>query len=357
MTLNNRLVRSATWEGMSEPDGRPTPKLIELYRNLAMGGTGLIVSGYAYVCLEGKQLPGKMGIYEDDFAEDYKKLTRAVHDSGGKISIQLVHAGGQADPKQAIGQIVAPSAVKVAHYFVKPAALSREEIHAIINAFGESAARAKAYGFDAIQLHGAHGYLINQFMSPHTNLRTDEYGGTVENRGRFARETYQKVRDRVGPDYPVMIKMNIADNMEGGLVSEDGVYIARKLARDGIDAIEVSSGNMASEEKQGPLRMKIDRPEKEAWNLELARKIKAAVDCPVMVVGGFRSYDVCEKTIREKSADYITMSRPIIREPALVNRWRMGDRSPAKCISCNGCFKPGVEEGGIYCAIEKAANL
>ena len=351
MALNNRLVRSATWEGMSEPDGRPTRKLIEYYRDLAIGGTGLIISGYAFIRPEGKQLPGKMGIHRDDFAGDYKKLTRAVHDSGGKIAIQLVHAGGQADPKNAVGQIVAPSAIKVAHYFVRPAALSKEEIRVIIDSFGESAARARAYGFDAIQMHGAHGYLINQFMSPHTNLRTDEYGGNVENRSRFALEVYQKIRDTVGRDFPVLIKMNCADNHEGGLVIEDGIYIARKLARAGIDAIEVSSGNSASG-KNGPLRTKIDSPEKEAWNLEIARKIKTAVACPVMVVGGFRSYDVCEAAIREDGMDYITLSRPLIREPALADRWLNGDRSPAKCISCNGCFKPGVEEGGIYCVVE-----
>jgi 2,4-dienoyl-CoA reductase-like NADH-dependent reductase (Old Yellow Enzyme family) len=140
--------------------------------------------------------------------------------------------------------------------------------------------------------------------------------------------------------------------MEGGLVSKDGVHIARQLGRAGIDAIEVSSGNMASEEKRGPLRMKIDSPVKEAWNLDLARKVKAVVACPVMVVGGFRSYEICEKAIREEGVDHVTMSRPIIREPALANRWLRGDRSPAKCISCNGCFKPGVEEGGIYCVIE-----
>jgi 2,4-dienoyl-CoA reductase-like NADH-dependent reductase (Old Yellow Enzyme family) len=348
MTLSNRLVRSATWEGMCEPDGRPTQKLIELYRDLAKGGTGLIISGYAFIRPEGKQLPGKMGIHRDDFASDYKSLTHAVHDSGGKIAIQLVHAGGQADPKHAAGQPVAPSAVKVAHYSVQPAALSKEDIHSIIDAFGESAARAKAYGFDAVQLHGAHGYLINQFMSPHTNLRTDEYGGSIEKRSRFALEVYQKIRDTVRPDFPVLIKMNCADNMAGGLIIEDGVFIARTLAQAGIDAIEVSSGNMASGHN-GPLRTNIDKPHKEAWNLELARKIKTAVACPVMVVGGFRSYEVCEETIRDEGMDYITMSRPFIREPALANRWINGDRSPAKCISCNGCFKPGVEEGGIYC--------
>ena len=147
--------------------------------------------------------------------------------------------------------------------------------------------------------------------------------------------------------------MNCADNMDGGLIIEDGVYIARKLSHAGIDAIEVSSGNIASGIKNGPLRMKINKPEKEAWNMEYARRIKAAVKCPVMVVGGFRSYDVCEKAIAQDGIDYITMSRPFIREPDLASRWEKGNRTPARCVSCNRCFQPGVEEGGIYCVADK----
>ena len=352
-TIRNRLVRSATWEGMCAPDGRPTEKLCLLYRKLTEGGIGLLISGYAFVRPEGKQLPGKMGIHTDDFAEDYEKLVRTVHDSGGKIAAQIVHAGGQAIPDNSGEQPVAPSAVKVAHYSTEPRELTKKEIQEIVYAFGEGAARAKKYGFDAVQLHGAHGYLINQFMSPHTNLREDEYGGDVENRSRFVTEVYRKVRDKVGNDYPVMIKMNCADNMEGGLTIEDGVYIAKKLSEAGIDAIEVSSGNSASGIKFGPLRMKINKPEKEAWNMDYARRIKASVNCPVMVVGGFRSYGVCENVIAKDGIDYVTMSRPLIREPWLPSRWEKGDRTPARCISCNRCFQPGVEEGGIYCVQDK----
>lgn len=353
LTIRNRLVRSATWEGMCGVDGRPTEKLCNLYRELAEGGIGLLISGYAFVRSEGKQLPGKMGIHTDDFAKDYEKLVKTVHDAGGKIAIQIVHAGGQAIPENSGRQAVAPSAVKVAHYSAEPIELSKKQIQEIITAFGEGARRANEYGFDAVQIHGAHGYLINQFMSPHTNLREDEYGGNVENRSRFATEVYQKVRDKVGNDYPVMIKMNCADNMDGGLEIEDGVYIAKKLYEAGMDAIEVSSGNSASGIKSGPLRMKINKPEKEAWNMDYARQIKAAVNCPVMVVGGFRSYDVCEKVIAQDGIDYITMSRPLIREPDLASRWEKGDKTPARCVSCNRCFQPGVEEGGIYCVADK----
>jgi 2,4-dienoyl-CoA reductase-like NADH-dependent reductase (Old Yellow Enzyme family) len=353
LKIKNRLVRSATWEGMCDPDGRPTEKLIRLYKGLADGDIGLLISGYTFVKPEGKQLSGTLGINTNAFKGDYERLIKTVHDAGGSIAMQLVHAGGQAIPDNAGGELLAPSAVMVAHYQAKPRALSITEIKDIINAFGEGAYRAREYGFDAVQLHGAHGYLLNQFMSPHTNLRKDEYGGDIENRSRFVMDVYQKVRANVGNDFPIMIKINCTDNMEGGLTLEDGLYVAKSLSDAGIDAIEVSSGNSASGIKNGPLRMRINRPEKEAWNLPYAREVKAVVKCPVMVVGGFRSYEVCEKAIKDDGIDYITMSRPLIREPGLALRWKNGDTVKARCISCNRCFKPGAEEGGIYCVAEK----
>lgn len=352
MTLRNRLVRSATWEGMCEEDGRPTDKLTQCYRDLAKGGVGLIISGYTFVRPEGRQAPGKMGIHTDDFRPEMESLTKAVHDEGGKICIQLVHAGGQTDSAYAGRQPLAPSAVKVDQFPEMPAELTKDEISEIVQAFADGARRAKAWGFDAVQLHGAHGYLINQFLSPHINKRTDEYGGGIENRCRFLLEVYRRVRDTVGADYPVLIKLNADDNLEGGLENKDAVYAAEKLAEEGIDAIEVSAGTAASGDKS-PARVKINRPEKEAYNLEPALRIRAAVSCPVMAVGGFRSFEVAEKAVRDSGIDYISMARPFIREPALAERWLRGDRAPAKCISCNSCFKPGLEEGGIYCVVEK----
>ncbi len=352
MTLANRMVRSATWEGMCEESGRPTQRLIDYYRTLAQGGVGLIISGYAFVRPDGKQLPGKMGIHTDGFSNAYKSLFKTVHDAGGKIAVQLVHAGGQTDSQNAGRRPLAPSAVKVDQFPELPEELSQDEIGEIIAAFAAAARRAKEWGADAVQLHGAHGYLISQFLSPLTNRRTDEYGGAIENRSRFLREVYGQVRDAVGAEYPVLIKLNAADNLEGGLYAEDGLYAARTLADAGIDAIEVSTGTPASGE-EGPARTKINTPDKEAYNLALARHIKEAVPCPVMVVGGFRSYEVSERTIRDEGLDYVALSRPLIRESDLPNRWLRGERSRAKCISCNGCFKPGLKEGGIYCVVEK----
>ena len=352
MQLENRLVRSATWEGMCEPDGRPTKMLADFYRELARGRVGLIITGYTFVLPEGKQLPGKMGIHTDEFAQDMKELVRAVHDEDGKICIQLVHAGGQTDSGSAGRQPLAPSSLEVEQFPEIPAAMSRQDIDAVVAAFEDAARRAREYGFDAVQLHGAHGYLINQFLSPLTNRRVDEYGGDIKNRCRFLLEVYQAVRSAVGDDYPVMIKLNGSDNLEGGLAIEDAVYAAKALDKSGIDAIEVSGGTPASG-KLSPARIKIEKPEQEAYNINLAREIKEQVNCPVMVVGGFRSFEIVERTICDQGMDYVAMARPFIREPDLAGRWLRGDRRPAACISCNGCFKPGMEEGGIYCVIKR----
>ncbi len=351
LTLNNRMVRSATWEGMSEPDGRPTEKLKNFFVELAKGGVGLIITGYTFVRPDGKQLPGKTGIHTDDFADDFKKMNNAVHAEDGKICVQLVHSGGQTTSEMAGRQPLSPSAIKVDQFDELTAELTVQDIGEIVSAFGEGARRAREWGFDAVQLHAAHGYLINQFLSPLTNKRTDSYGGPIENRCSFLMEVYREVRSAAGDDFPVMVKLNGADNIEGGLESSDAVFAAKLLDEAGVDAIEVSGGTPASGD-ESPARLKIKEPKQEAYNLPLARNIKEAVSCPVMSIGGYRSYDVVEKAIRD-DVDYVSLARPLIREPNLPKRWEQGDRSTAKCISCNSCFITGLKEGGIYCVVEK----
>lgn len=350
--LANRLVRSATWEGMCEPDGRPTQRLAGFYANLAKGGVGLIVTGYTFIRPDGKQLPGQMGIHTDDFATEMRELTAAVHHHGGKICLQLVHVGGQTSSKTIGRQPLAPSAVAVSQFPETPAELSGEEIAALVAQFGAGAARAREYGFDAVELHAAHGYLINQFLSPLTNRRSDAYGGSVENRCRFLVEVYRSVRAAVGNAFPVLAKLNGADYVEGGMELDDALVAARTLDEEGIDAIEVSGGTPASGDRT-PVRQGVERREQEAYNLPLAYRIKNAVGCPVIVVGGLRSFEVVEGIIRREEADYAAMARPFIREPHLVRRWAEGDEARARCISCNGCFKPGLKEGGIYCVVDR----
>lgn len=352
LALSNRFVRSATWEGMCEEDGRPTEKLASYYANLARGGTGLIITGYAFIRPDGKQLPGQMGIHDSDFAPQMKALTAAVHGAGGKICLQMVHAGGQTSASTIGTRPVAPTTMRTPQFPEESTGLSLQEIGELVGLFGEGAARAKEWGFDAVQLHAAHGYLINQFLSPLTNRRTDVYGGSIENRCRFLLECYASVRKAVGNEFPVLVKLNGDDNLAGGLSLEDALAAARMLDQEGIDAIEVSGGTPASGD-QSPVRQGIATREQEAYNLPLAYRIKEAVSCPVMVVGGLRSFEIIEGIIRRGEADYISMSRPFIREPALVRRWEQGDEARATCISCNGCFKPGLKEKGIYCVVNK----
>ncbi|MCG8531321.1 MAG: NADH:flavin oxidoreductase, partial [Desulfovibrionales bacterium] len=302
LSLKNRIIRSATWEGMCTPEGAPTPRLTEYYETLARGGVGLIISGYTYISPEGQQLPGKMGIHSDDAKQAFCHLTQAVHKAGGKIAVQLVHAGGQASSKVSGTPPIAPSAFKAPQFNEEPRQLSPANILRIIKAFGDAAARAKAWGFDAIQLHGAHGYLINQFLSPLTNKRKDEWGGSLENRSRFLEAVYRVVRSQVGEEFPVFIKLNLTDHVEGGLSESDGLMVAKRLADLGINALEISSGTSASGE-MGPIRNKIDAPQKEAYNLDLAKAVKEEVSCPVICVGGFRSHAVAQKAIEKEGMD------------------------------------------------------
>lgn len=352
MKLRNRFVRSATWEGMCDEQGRPGEKLIDCYRQLAKGQVGLIITGYTFVRPDGKQMPGSMGAQSDDLAPDMKALAHAVHDEGGKLCMQLVHTGGQGRASGG-NRLIAPSAIHAAQYSTTPSEMSLQDIKEVVAAFSDAARRAKDWGFDAVQLHAAHGYLINEFLSPHTNQRTDSYGGNIENRRRFLLEVYDSVRAAVGTNFPVLVKLNGSDFLEKGLEIDDAVAAAVALDRKGIDAIEVSSGTPASGDNS-PVRKKIDTREQEAYNLPLAKRIKAAVKCPVMVVGGLRSFELVHELVEKGEADYVSLARPLVREPGLIRRWRDGDTTRSSCISCNGCYRPGLREGGIYCIVEKA---
>jgi len=351
MSLRNRIVRSATWEGMCDEGGAPTERLISLYEALAEGGVGLILTGFAYVAPEGMQIPGKMGMHDDALVSPLRKLTDRVHAKGGTIAAQLVHAGGQASRRVSGLPPVGPSAVSLPHYAEPPQPLSVEGIGRIVRAFGRAAARAREAGFDGVQLHGAHGYLIGQFLSPLTNRREDEYGGSLSNRARFAVEIVTSIRGAVGREYPVWIKLNGADFLDGGLVLEDSIGAARILGQAGVDAIEVSGGTPGSGERSAA-RTRIDTVEKEAYHRSFAKAIRERVQVPVGVVGGLRSPSLLEEILRSGDADFVSMARPFIREPGLVRRWISGDSSRAACISCSGCFRSGLQEGGICCVVE-----
>jgi len=226
------------------------------------------------------------------------------------------------------------------------------DIQELIEAFGLAAQRAKKAGFDGVQIHAAHGYLMNQFLSPLFNKRSDAYGGSVENRYQILREVLKKIRSRVGSGFPVLIKLNSQDFVERGLTLEDSLKIGRLLQEDGIDAIELSGGTFQSGQLM-PSRVGITNEEKEAYFLEAAKVFKETIKVPLILVGGIRSLPVAQRIIEQGWADYISMSRPFIRESGLIKRWKSGDPRKASCLSDNQCFGPAMAGEGIYCVVEK----
>ena len=351
MKLSNRFVRSATWEGMAADDGACTPKLIDLMSGLAKGGVGLIISSHAYVLKEGQAGPWQLGIYKDELVPGIQDMTAAVHQNGGKIVMQLAHAGYFAHPKL-IGQTpLAPSNAEGISKTPRNE-MSLEDIRNVIGAFEAAAIRAKAAGFDGVQIHCAHGYLLSQFLSPAFNQRNDEYGGDIQNRARIVLQVFERIRQAVGEDYPVLIKINCQDFIENGLSPEDSLETAKMLAAAGIDAIELSGGVLISK-KLSPSRLGIKSEDQEAYFQEYAKEFKRQIDIPLLLVGGNRSYSVAERLVEEGIADYISMSRPFIREPNLINRWKSGDLSKATCVSDSMCFVPAQKGEGVYCLTEK----
>ena len=348
LALKNRLVRSATATGMCAPDGSPTDDVIALYCRLAEGGVGLIITGHCYVAPNGKANPGMKGLWQDDLIPSLRRLTDAVHESGGLIAAQLNHAGRQTRPDITGEPLVAPSPIPVKGTEPVPHELTEPGILALIDAYGAAAQRAKAAGFDAVQLHCAHGYLISQFISPYTNHRSDGWGGTPEKRRRFALEVYRKVRAAVGPDFPVLVKLNAADFLEGGLEVEESAELAAALDRDGIDAIEVSCG--MSESFLKIARINIRSPKREAYLLPLAEAIRARVRVPIILVGGMRSRATMDRVMGEGKVDFLSLSRPLVREPDLPNRLRAG-QAATTCSSCNACFSHGA--GPLRCMYEE----
>ncbi|MBI9091956.1 MAG: NADH:flavin oxidoreductase [Desulfobacterium sp.] len=351
MTLDNRFVRSATWEGMATDDGAVTPKLVETMEALAQGGVGLIITGHAYVLPQGQAGPWQLGITSDDQVDGLKTMTDAVHRKGGKIVVQLAHAGHFAAEKLT----KTPPWVASAYEGLSDSprhGMTQGDISDLVAAFAAAATRAKAAGFDGVQIHSAHGYLLSQFLSPVFNRRTDEYGGSIENRSRLHMEVLKAIRHAVGDDYPVLIKINCQDFQENGLTREEALQVCKCLADNGMDAIELSGGTLTGG-KLSPSRTGITSSEKEAYFREEAAAIKREIDIPLILVGGLRSLDIANEMVDQGRADYISMCRPLIREPGLVNRWRSGDTAPATCKSDNLCFRPAMTGKGIYCVVEE----
>jgi 2,4-dienoyl-CoA reductase-like NADH-dependent reductase (Old Yellow Enzyme family) len=341
LELKNRFLRSATYYALSDMDGFIGQESIDLIRRLAENDVGLIVTGYAYVLKSGQSYPDMNGIQDDDHIPGYQAMTRAVHDAGSRVVMQIAHCGSASETAARTGgDYMAVSLLdNMPDYGRQPRVMTDADIEEIIAAFGKAAGRVQEAGFDGVQIHGAHGYLVSQFLSPLSNQRQDQWGGSLENRMRFVIEVFRSIKNQVDDNFPIMIKLGCKDyvNSGDGLSIEEGVQVAQTLEREGVCLIEISHCS-----QDGSFRKKnllgITSEEKEACFLPEARIVRQATSIPLGIVGGIRSPGVMENIIDSGAADMISICRPLIREPDLIKRWKAGDSRPADCISCGNCF-------------------
>lgn len=326
--LKNRFIRAATWDGLAGEDGSGTPLMIDLMGKLAEGGLGLMITGHAYVHPDGKHSPGQLGVYKDQLIPSLKEMTDLVHQKGGKIALQLGYGGSYLSKARLRNMTIS-------------------DLQGVVKAFGQAALRARKAGFDGIQVFAAHGFFLSQLLCPRYNDRTDAYGGPLENRARLLLEVVSLIRDQVGRNYPVLVKINGRDLVERGLTIEESVQVGKWLEERGIDALEVSGGllNIAN-----LLDKKPDSDQEEGAFKEDSQAFKQSVGIPVILVGGIRSLAGAKKLVDEGKADYISLCRPLICEPDLINRWEKGDLRPAACISCNACVEQIIKGQGFFCA-------
>jgi 2,4-dienoyl-CoA reductase-like NADH-dependent reductase (Old Yellow Enzyme family) len=371
ISIRNRFIRSATHEGMGDTDGAPMESLEKLYLRLARGGVGAIVTGYAGVLPQGRcSFPGMLMMHDDLLVPAYRRLVESVHREGAPLIMQIAHCGRQTRSAVTGMRTVAPSPIRDRYFSEEvPQELTEEGIREIIDAFVDAAARVRAAGFDGVQLHLAHGYLLAQFLSGYTNRRRDRWGGSLENRFRIVSEIMKGIQGRLG-DYPVLAKMNGYDGMPGGMRPDEAVKIAVMLEASGCSAVEISSGTIAEglAIMRGP-RLPTDallaannfklaalpgilRPgfarflplfspaspkPYRSYNLEVASVIRKAVSIPVIAVGGIHAFKDASRAIADGAADFVSMSRPFIIEPSIVKRYEEGRQDGSRCTMCNYC--------------------
>ncbi|MHA1269616.1 MAG: oxidoreductase [Candidatus Helarchaeota archaeon] len=369
LEIKNRIVRSATHIARNTIDGFITEKKVKYFKTLANGGVGLIIKGFTYISPNGRAFPLMSGIYHDKYIQGLKQLSQIVHDLNNscKIAIQLCHAGREIGPGGYRKEVpIAPSSVIDPLTKIKPREMKKQDISELVEAFAEAARRSYEAEFDAIQLHAAHGYLLNQFLSPHTNKRTDEYGGTIENRCKIIREIFERIQDKIPKSLPILIKMNATDFLDDGIKLPEAIEMARIFERIGFNAIEVSGGMW---EAMGKFKKKAFPPEarrissdpsEHAYHRNDARAIKKHIKIPVILVGGIRLKSMAENILQCNDADMISMSRPFICEPDLPNKWKSGKSDISLCISCNRCCDDAINsvfQGesylGIRCFLKK----
>jgi 2,4-dienoyl-CoA reductase-like NADH-dependent reductase (Old Yellow Enzyme family) len=321
-SVKNRIVKSAMSEQLGDADNAPTPQLIQLYRTWASGGTGLLVTGNVMIDRTALGEPKNVVLDEQSSSALFKRWAEAGTQNGTQLWMQLNHPGKQI-PNLISKEPVAPSAIPLGSGLEKtfncPRELSNDEIEALIQRFAYAAGRAKEWGFTGVQIHGAHGYLVNQFLSPHHNRRDDQWGGSLENRMRFLREIYKAIRATTGDEFPIGVKLNSADFQRGGFTEEESMQVIQALQADGINLVEVSGGNYENPSMVG-VNAKASTLQREAYFLDYAEKAQQLLDIPLVVTGGFRSAAAMNEALAAGSTDMIGIARPLAVEPDMANK-------------------------------------
>jgi 2,4-dienoyl-CoA reductase-like NADH-dependent reductase (Old Yellow Enzyme family) len=370
LKLSNRFIKAATFEGLA-PENVVSDELISFHRRIAEGGVGMTTIAYCAVAPDGQGAPNEI-VVGPPAAEGLRRFTDAIHETGTAASIQLGHAGpvgaGAGQKGLSPSRVFAPQALRFTR------AAGEDDLQRAIQNFASAAKVAADSGFDALELHFGHGYLISSFLSPSLNRRRDRWGGTLENRARLAREVAQAVRLAVGDGIALIAKFNMADGVAGGFWLDESITVARMLETDGhLNALELSGGSsfqnpmylfrgeapiheMASAFPQ-PLRMGFklgagrflrEYPFEEAYFLPYARQFRDALDMPLILLGGLNRLDTVENALAE-GFEFVALGRALLREPGLIRRWQAGDESEALCIHCNKCI-PTIYQG-THCVL------
>lgn len=356
--FRNRFLRSATWLAACEDvSGAVTEPLRSRYAELAAGGLGGIISGYANVSSDGRAQVRQMNVDTDERIEDVRKIAHAVQPLGARLLVQVAFGGAVSNPAAVRqGSIKGPSAMKKDPVFGNEVeAMTVSDIERVIRDFGSAARRVKEGGADGVQLHGAHGYLLMQFLSTVFNQRTDRWGGDFDSRSAILLAVQEEVRSCVGADFPVWWKLSVSEERDGGYTAEDGSRLAERLVAAGANGIEVSGGARYVGIERTNSRLGTRAGVDEGYFAAHAAMVKARVgkSAAVALVGGLKSPHTIAKFLEDGVADLFSLCRPLIAECDLVNRWSEGDLRPAECISCNACFKT-VSDGMIHCPVMKS---
>ncbi len=372
LELRNRVVKSATNEGMSR-EGLVTERLIDWHREFAAGGVALTTLAYCAVSPEGRTYRHQIWMREEALP-GLRRFTEVMRAEGAKTSIQLGHAGWFANPRATGEAPIGPSRSFSPHAQAFSRAMTAADFERLTRAFADAARWAVEAGFDALEVHAGHGYLLSQFLCPYNNRRKDRWGGSLENRARFPRQVMRAVRDAAGPGVAVYAKFNMEDGFARGLSLEEGIEVARMLEADGaLDALQLTGGHttrtpMFLMRGDVPLRemLKNERswvrrlglrlfapallkvyPFEEAFFLASARRFREALDLPLMLLGGVTRLETMERAVAE-GFDFVAMGRALIRDPDLVRRMQAGETTASRCIPCNRCVIE-MERNGTRC--------